>query len=182
MKIGYARVSKDEQNLDLQFDALAKEECKKVFSDKITGSQLSRKGLDEALEYIRKGDTLVIWKLDRLGRSLKDLISIVLNLEKRGIEFCSICEKIDTTTPAGKFFFHIIGAQVEYERAIISMRTKAGLAAARSRGRLGGRKKALNEQQIKAIKALHQAGEPIKNILENFNLKRSTLYKYLKSS
>src|SRR5712691_1409424 len=139
MLIGYARVSTDEQNLDLQRDALLKAgvAAKDIFTDKVTGTQSDRPGLTEALSHLRAGDTLVVWRLDRLGRSLRDLIDRLLDLDQRGIGFKSLTEAIDTTTPGGKLIFHIFGSLAEFERDLIRERTTAGLAAARARGRLG---------------------------------------------
>src|SRR5258708_3813678 len=143
MKIGYVRVSKQEQHEALQIDALKEAGCEKWFLDKITGSKAERKGLDEALAYLRKGDTLVVWKLDRAGRSLTHLIDLLKRLKERGIEFISLTEQIDTTTPGGKLIFHLMGALAEFERDLIRERTNAGLAAARVRGRVGGRPRKL---------------------------------------
>src|SRR5437016_7059790 len=142
MLIGYARVSTNEQTLDLQKDALEKIGCTKIFSDVVSGAKTERKGLEEALDYVREGDTLVVWQLDRLGRSLKHLIDTITTLNNRKIGFKSITENIDTTTSGGKLIFHIFGALAEFERDIIRERTNAGLQAARARGRLGGRPKA----------------------------------------
>src|SRR5437870_11110277 len=144
MKIGYVRVSKQEQNEGLQIDALKEAGCDKWFLDKMTGSKAERKGLDEALSYVRPGDTFVIWKLDRAGRSLTHLIELLKGLKERGIEFISLTEQIDTTTPGGKLIFHLMGALAEFERDLIRERTNAGLAAARARGRVGGRPKKLS--------------------------------------
>src|SRR6516162_10231596 len=143
MKVGYTRVSKQEQNEALQRDALKDAGCEKDFSDKMTGSKFERKGLEELLAFIRSGDTVVVWKLDRLGRSLKDLIETLNVLKERGVDFISLTEKIDTTTPGGKLIFHMMGALAEFERDLIRERTNAGLAAARARGRVGGRPKRL---------------------------------------
>src|SRR5436309_5328786 len=142
MNIGYARVSTQDQTLNLQKDALEKIGCSKIFTDTASGAQTERKGLEEALTYVRAGDSLVVWKLDRLGRSLKHLIETITKLNNRKIGFQSITEHIDTTTSGGKLVFHIFGALAEFERDIIKDRTKAGLSAARARGRLGGRPKA----------------------------------------
>ncbi len=142
-RIGYARVSTGEQNLDLQLDALNNAGCSKIFTDELSGAKTDRPGLTEALNYLRAGDTLVVWKLDRLGRSLKDLIEHVEHLKSNGIEFKSLNESIDTASPTGKFTFHLFSALAEFERDLIRERTRAGLAAARARGRIGGRKKAL---------------------------------------
>src|SRR2546421_10417937 len=141
MLIGYARVSKNEQNLDLQRDALLKAGCREqnIFTDKITGTKTERIGLDQALTHLREGDTLVVWRLDRLGRSLKHLIETVTKLQQQHIAFQSITENINTSTATGQLIFHIFGALAEFERNLIRERTLAGLEAARARGRLGGR-------------------------------------------
>jgi DNA invertase Pin-like site-specific DNA recombinase len=182
MKIGYARVSTNDQNLDLQTNALEKDGCSKIFSDKATGKNTQRAGLQEALEYLRKGDVLVIWKLDRLGRSLKDLIQIVTDLEKKEIGFRSLTESMDTTSPSGKLVFHIFASLAEFERNVNLERTKAGLSAARARGKFGGRKKKLTVTQIAAVKTLYHSKEtPIGSICNDYNIARSTLYKYINS-
>ena len=139
MFIGYARVSTQDQNPELQLDALRQEGCEKIFTEKLSGARRDRPELKAALEYMRSDDTLVVWKLDRLARSLKQLIETVEDLEERGIGFSSLTEAIDTTTPSGKLVFHIFAALAEFERSIIRERTMAGLNAARERGRLGGR-------------------------------------------
>ena len=139
MLIGYARVSTQDQTLNLQKDALEKIGCSKIFTDIASGATTERTGLDEALAYVREGDSLVVWKLDRLGRSLKHLIETVTNLNNRKIGFQSITENIDTTTSGGKLIFHVFGALAEFERDLIRERTQAGLLAARARGRFGGR-------------------------------------------
>jgi DNA invertase Pin-like site-specific DNA recombinase len=135
MLIGYARVSTQEQNLDLQKDALLHAGCKRIFTDVASGAKSSRTGLDEAIDFLREGDTLVVWKLDRLGRSLKHLIDLVNSLNEKNINFRSLQENIDTTTNEGKLIFHVFGALAEFEREIIRERTQAGLSAARARGR-----------------------------------------------
>src|SRR5437870_2505100 len=144
MKIGYIRISKHEQNEALQRDALEEAGCEKYFSDVMTGSKFERKGLEQLLAFVRSGDTVIVWKLDRLGRSLKDLIETLNLLDNRGIDFISLTENIDTTTPSGKLIFHLMGALAEFERDLIRERTNAGLAAARARGRVGGRPKKLS--------------------------------------
>src|SRR5438105_4145918 len=151
MLIGYARVSTSDQTLNLQKDALENIGCTKIFTDVISGATTERQGLDEALSYVREGDTLVVWRLDRLGRSLKHLIETITNLNNRKIGFKSIQENIDTTTSGGKLIFHIFGALAEFERDIIRERTKAGLQAARARGRLGGRPKSLTPKQVRHL-------------------------------
>src|SRR3989441_9806091 len=148
MLIGYARVSTQDQTLNLQKDALEKIGCTKIFTDTASGAKTERKGLEEALAYVREGDTLVVWRLDRLGRSLKHLIETVSQLDNRKIGFKSLTENIDTTTSGGKLIFHIFGALAEFERDIIRERTLAGLQAARARGRRGGRPKALTTKTV----------------------------------
>ena len=179
MKIGYARVSTVDQNLDLQTDALREAGCKKIFSDRgVSGAKAARPGLEKALDQIRQKDTLVIWKLDRLGRSLSDLLSIVEYLKERGAHFLSIQDGFDTSTASGKMVFSVIGAMAEYERNLIRERTMAGLKAARARGRMGGRPKSLNESQVKVALALAEAGElTIKEICEQIGCSRSTYYR-----
>src|SRR5689334_11715700 len=135
MLIGYSRISTTDQTLNLQLDALKQAGCGKVFTDTISGAKAERPGLGEALEYVRAGDTLVVWRLDRLGRSLKDLIATITGLHEQGIGFKSLTESIDTTTPGGKLVFHVFGALAEFERDLIRERTQAGLMAARARGR-----------------------------------------------
>ena len=180
MYIGYVRVSAKDQNLDLQIDRLKQEGCNKIFEDVVTGSKLERKGLNNALSHLREGDTLVIWKLDRLGRSLIDLIGIINKLNDNKIGFKSIQDSIDTNTPSGKLFFHISTAFAEYERNIIIERTQAGLKAARARGRLGGRKKAITPEQFKLAYELYKANsDTVINICNNLRIKRRTFYRYL---
>src|SRR4051795_7807653 len=154
MLIGYARVSTDDQNLDLQRDALKTAGCEQIFTDTVSGTKDTRPGLEEALSHLRAGDTLVVWRLDRLGRSLRHLIDTVTDLQERGIGFKSLTESIDTTTSGGKLVFHIFGALAEFEREIIRERTKAGLTAARARGKTGGRPKALSEKQVQILHQL----------------------------
>ena len=181
MKIGYARVSTADQSLDLQTDALKAAGCKKIFSDRgVSGTKAERPGLDKALAQIRKKDTLVIWKLDRLGRSLSDLLSIVEYLRERGANFLSIQDGFDTSTASGKMVFSVIGAMAEYEHNLIRERTMAGLAAARSRGRMGGRPKSLDESQVKVAIALAEAGKlTINEICAQVGCSRSTYYRQI---
>ena len=143
MRIGYARVSTQEQNLDLQLDALKDAGCEQVFTDKISGSKKKRPGLEELKHILRKGDKVIVWKLDRLGRSLPDLVNLVNFFDAKGTEFQSLQDRIDASTPVGQFTFHIFAAVAQFERDIIQMRTFAGLKAARARGRFGGRPKGL---------------------------------------
>ena len=185
MLIGYARVSTSDQTLNLQQDALEKIGCAKIFTDVISGSTTERIGLDEALSYVREGDTLVVWRLDRLGRSLKHLIETITNLNNRKIGFKSITENIDTTTSGGKLVFHIFGALTEFERDIISERTNAGLSAARARGRLGGRPKAkmLNTpKKVTLAQSLYEnRNNTIDEICKTLNVSRATLYRYIQT-
>lgn len=185
MLIGYARVSTTDQTLALQQDALEKARCTKIYTDTASGTKQERKGLEEALSYIREGDTLVVWRLDRLGRSLKHLIETVTALNERKIGFKSITENIDTTTSGGKLVFHIFGALAEFERDIIRERTQAGLAAARARGRRGGRPKAnaLNtSKKVAMAQALYaDKNNTINEICKTLNVSRATLYRYLKA-
>ena len=181
MLIGYARVSTHDQNLDLQKDALLKADCEKIYVDKKTGSHINRDGLEKAIEMLRAGDTLVVWRLDRLARSLKHLIELITDLEERNIGFKSLTESIDTTTSSGKLIFHIFGALAEFERGVIADRTLAGLAAARARGRLGGRPPKLSTKQQKhAVKLYKKKKLPIKEICHLMGISKQTLYTYLK--
>ena len=151
MLVGYARVSTQDQNLSLQHKELLNVGCEKIYDDKSTGSKINREGLSLALEVLRKGDTLVVWKLDRLGRSLKHLIEVVSTLGKAGVNFKSITDQIDTSTSSGRFFFHVMGSLAEMERELIIERTKAGLKAAKANGRIGGRKRKMTDSKIAAI-------------------------------
>lgn len=181
MLIGYARISTQDQNLDLQKDNLLKAGCEKIFDDIASGAKTERNGLKEALEYARSGDVLVVWKLDRLGRSLKHLIEVVSGLEKRNIGFKSLSENIDTTTPGGKLIFHVFGALAEFERELIRERTKAGLTAARARGRTGGRKRKMTSKQVEmAFNLINDPNNAIDDICDQFKISRPTLYRYIK--
>jgi DNA invertase Pin-like site-specific DNA recombinase len=181
MKIGYARVSTDEQNLALQTDALAKAGCAKIFQDQISGIKTKRPGFDEALSYLRPGDVLVVWRLDRLGRSLKSLIETINWLEEKGVGFQSLQESIDTTTSGGKLIFHIFGALAEFERNLIRERTRAGLAAARARGRNGGRPKSLDKKKQEWLYRLYDEKQhSIQELCELVGVSKSTLYAYLR--
>jgi DNA invertase Pin-like site-specific DNA recombinase len=182
MLIGYARVSTHDQNPELQLDALKAAGCKRehIYTDTISGASKQRPELDKLRSYIRSGDTLVVWRLDRLGRSLKDLIEWVEWMDENGIAFKSITESIDTSTSGGKLIFSIFGAIAEFERNLIRERTKAGLAAARARGRLGGRPKKLDAKKIELAKKLYASKEhTIVEICEAVGVSKATLYKYL---
>lgn len=182
MKIGYVRVSKQEQNEALQIDALKAAGCEKWFVDKITGTKAERKGLNEALAYARPTDTLIVWKLDRAGRSLKHLIELLTHLDQHQIGFKSLTEQIDTTTPGGKLIFHLMGALAEFERDLIQERTNAGLAAARARGRIGGRPRKLKTSGKVALARQMFAAQshPIPEICAALGISRATLYRYVK--
>jgi DNA invertase Pin-like site-specific DNA recombinase len=182
MDIGYARVSTGEQTLDLQLDALTTAGCGKVYRETASGAKADRPVLEEVLGYLRPGDTLVVWRLDRLGRSLQHLIAVVAGLAEQGIGFKSLTEQIDTTTPGGKLIFHVFGALAEFERDVIRERTQAGLAAARARGRLGERPKKLAEaKQLELAHTLYAGGQTdIATICRALGISRATLYRYLK--
>jgi DNA invertase Pin-like site-specific DNA recombinase len=184
MKIGYVRVSKQEQHEALQIDALKEAGCEKWFLDKITGSKAERKGLDEALAYVRLGDTFVVWKLDRAGRSLTHLIELLKDLKERGIEFVSLTEQIDTTTPGGKLIFHMMGALAEFERDLIRERTNAGLAAARARGSRGGRPRKLktNGKVALARQMFANKSHSIPDMCATLGISRATFYRYVKET
>jgi DNA invertase Pin-like site-specific DNA recombinase len=181
MLIGYARISTHEQTLNLQQDALQKVGCTKIFTDTASGAKSERKGLEEALNYVRSGDTLVVWRLDRLGRSLPHLIATMTDLEEQGIGFKSLTEDIDTTTSGGKLIFHIFGALAEFERNLIRERTQAGLTAARARGKKGGRPKAITVQKRNIAQELYDSGHPILDICRTLKISRASLYRALKT-
>jgi DNA invertase Pin-like site-specific DNA recombinase len=182
MLIGYARVSTHDQTLALQQDALTKAGCNKLFTDTASGAKTERIGLDAALAYVRQGDILVVWRLDRLGRSLPHLISTMTNLLERGIGFKSLTENIDTTTSGGKLIFHIFGALAEFERNLIRERTQAGLQAARARGKKGGRPTALSERQHSIAQALYDDPQSsIAEICRTLKISKATLYRSIKT-
>lgn len=179
--VGYARVSTNDQNLDLQKDALTKAGCQKIFEEKASGAKAERVVLQELLSYVRKGDTVVIWKLDRLGRSLNNLIEIANKLKGKGIELKSISENIDTSSPGGKLIFHMFASLAEFEKDIIKERTKAGLIAARARGKKGGRPAKLSSDERLMIKSLYNNKDiSVKDILIRFNISKMTLYRIVK--
>lgn len=180
MLVGYARVSTLEQDIALQVDALKKAGCDNIFDDTASGATTERPGLTEALSYVRKGDTLVVWRLDRLGRSLQHLIDVIADLEKRGIGFRSLQEAIDTTTSGGRLIFQIFGALAEFERNLIRERTQAGLKAARARGRKGGRPKALDAKKVElAYRLYDEKKHTIKEICQMLGISKPSLYAYL---
>lgn len=181
MKIGYARVSTGLQNLDLQEDRLNQYGCEKIFSDHMSGSKSKRPGLDKAIEFARAGDTIVVWRLDRLGRNMEDLITLVNELNNRGVSFHSLEENItmDKSSSTGQLLFHLFAAFAEFERNLILERSSAGRIAARARGRYGGRPEKLNKQDLKLLKTLYDNGTPIKTIAEQWKVSRTTIYRYL---
>ena len=182
MKIGYARVSTREQNLDLQDQVLREHGCGRVFTDKTSGRKIDRKGLSTALSHLREGDALVVWKLDRLGRSVKGLVDLVEDLRSQGIDFVSVTDSIDTTTPAGRFFFHVMASLAQMERELIVERTKAGLEAARKRGRIGGRPRKMTTSKIESARKLLDAGTPVKDVAGNLGVSIATLYRWIPAS
>jgi DNA invertase Pin-like site-specific DNA recombinase len=180
MFIGYARVSTDDQNLDLQRDALEKAGCEQIFTDTVSGTKARRSGLEQALSHLREGDTLVVWRLDRLGRSLRHLIDTVTSLQEKGVGFKSLSESIDTTTSGGRLVFNIFGSLAEFEREIIKERTQAGLQAARSRGRTGGRPKALTQKQVNMLHQLAaDKNRSVDEICKTLGISRMTFYRYV---
>ena len=183
MLIGYARVSTGDQSLTLQIDALEEAGCERVFQDKISGIVNTRPNLNQALNFARPGDTLVVWRLDRLSRSLRDLIETVTLLESRGVQLKSLHESIDTASSSGKLIFHLFGALAEFERNLIKERTQAGLQAARARGRIGGRPKSLDStKQNLAVKLYNEKSHSVNQICQMMGISKPTLYKYVKSA
>lgn len=181
--IGYGRVSTGDQNADSQVDALTKAGANRVFIEKFTGTKVDRPELNKTFEYLRTGDQLVITKLDRLGRSTKDLLALLERLNEQGVELKVLDQNIDTSTAEGKFFFTIIGAVAEFERSLIVSRTRDGLAAARARGRVGGRKPKLSAKQQTEIRRLYDAGDKtVLEIGELFGVSRPTVYSVLRKN
>src|SRR5699024_4796102 len=179
-KIGYARVSTDDQDLTLQLDALESAGCNLIYKDKESGENRQREELDQCLKALRSGDTLIVWRLDRLGRSLSDLVKIITELENKKIAFESLTEKIETRSATGKLMFHVFAALAEFERNVIRERTQAGLKAARARGRKGGRPRKLDEQQIKEIKVLLRDPDiRIIDVAKRYKVSRATIYRYI---
>lgn len=178
MLIGYARVSTTDQTLEPQVDALAAAGCEKIFTDVASGARTKRPGLDQAIAFCRRGDTLVVWKLDRMGRSLSDLIEMIQQLKQREVGFRSLTEKIDTTTIGGRLIFHLFGALAEFERDLIRERVQAGLKSARARGRKGGRPPVSEETKVMARALLAEKSLSIKQICDRLGIAKSTLYKH----
>ncbi|MDE9519770.1 recombinase family protein [Xenorhabdus bovienii] len=178
-KIGYIRVSTNDQNTGLQRNALVSVNCERIFEDKISGKTANRPGLTQALEYLKTGDTLVVWKLDRLGRSVKNLVALNERLTNGGVHFQSLTDSIDTSTPMGRFFFYVMSALAEMERELIIERTNAGLAAARAQGRIGGRPVSLSVENCERAIQLLSEGKTRREIAKSYNVSLSTIYKYL---
>jgi DNA invertase Pin-like site-specific DNA recombinase len=180
MRIGYARVSTTEQSLDLQRDALHAAGCDEVYTDTASGSKSERPGLKQALSHAREGDVLVVWRLDRFGRSLKDLVARIEELAERGVGFRSLQESIDTTSPTGKLVFHIFASLAEFERELIRERTLAGLASARARGRKGGRPPAMTARKVElASKLMADPAVSVDEVCEAVGVSKSTLYRHV---
>ena len=182
MLIGYARVSTKDQNLELQTNALLEAGCKKIFDDKQSGSRSERPGLAKALEMLREDDTLVVWKLDRLGRSVRQIVNLVEELKEMGVNFKSLTDSIDTSTPAGRFFFHVMASLAEMERDLTIERTRAGLEAARQLGRVGGRKRKMTDSKLESARKLLASGVAPKDVAKNLGVSIPTLYRWLPAS
>lgn len=182
MKLGYARVSTKDQNLDLQVDALLKAGCEPpIYQEKISTRKSDRPEFSKMLDKLRPGDTVVVWKLDRLARDLKELISLVENFHNKGVNFVSLCEQIDTSDANGRLIFHIFCSVAQFERDIIRERTLAGMEAARARGKLGGRTPSLTDSEILDLRKFYEDKTiSIKRLCDMFGIKRTTLYKYVK--
>jgi len=182
MQIGYARVSTQDQNLNTQLEALTNTGCEKLFHDRASGSRAERPGLSKALETLRKGDTLVVWKLDRLGRSVKNLVDLVAALQKQSIQFKSLTDAIDTRTPSGRGVFHLIASIAEIEREQNVERTRVGLEVARMLGRKGGRKRRMTDSKIESAKRLLANGVPPRDVALNLSVSIPTLYRWIPAS
>jgi DNA invertase Pin-like site-specific DNA recombinase len=177
MNIGYARISTIDQNLDLQLDALKQAGCEQVFTDKITGTKFDRPQLGELKKILRTGDTVIVWKMDRMGRGLRDMIILMKEFEDKSVGFKSITEGIDTTTNTGKLVFHIFASLAEFERNLIVERTKAGLKAGRARGKVGGRPRKLSEEQRELLRKMHaDITIPLSTITETFKISKQMIY------
>ena len=179
MLIGYARVSTEEQSLDVQLEALRQAGCERIFTDKASAAQTHRHGLSEAQSHLREGDILAVWKLDRLGRSVKGLVDLVGALAQQGVQFRSLTDGIDTTTPHGRFFFHMMASLAQMERELIAERTKAGLDAARRRGRMVGRKRRMTPSKIASAKQLLGGGMSPREVAHNLGVSIPTLYRWV---
>ncbi|MEW5826134.1 MAG: recombinase family protein [Candidatus Bipolaricaulota bacterium] len=179
MRLGYARVSTLQQHLEPQLDALRGAGCERTFTDAVSGGQARRPGLEAALSHARDGDCLVVWRLDRLGRTVKGLVDLVETLQARGVGLASLTDGIDTTTAAGRFFFHVMAALAEMERGLIGERTSAGLQAARERGRVGGRPRKMTQHKVDAARKLLAAGTPPREVAQSLNVSVPTLYRWV---
>jgi len=179
MRIGYGRVSTDDQHLELQLQALKEAGCTRVFTDTSSGARVDRPGLQEALSHVREGDTLVVWKLDRLGRTVKGLVDLVSQLASQKVHFKCITDSIDTTTPAGRFFFHVMASLAQMERELLVERTRAGLAAAKRLGRVGGRKRTMTDAKVRAAKKLLACGTPPREVAQSLGVSVPTLYRWV---
>lgn len=182
MLIGYARVSTPDQSLELQIEALTRADCEKVFDDKLCGSRAERPGLAKALEMLGEGDTLVVWKLDRLGRSVKNLVDLVGQLHKQGVQFKSLTDAIDTGTASGRSFFHVMASLAEMERELTVERICAGLEVARRLGRKGGRKRRMTDSKIESAKKLLANGMPPRDVAKDLGVSVPTLYRWIPAS
>ena len=182
MKFGYARVSTQDQNLDLQVQALKEAGCERIYEDRMTGTRADRPGLMELLSQLRESDMLVTWKLDRIGRGLKDLVDLIGDMEQRGVQFQSLTEAINTSTPSGRMIFHVIGAMAQMERELIVERTQAGLRAARKRGIVGGRKRKMTPTKVQSAKQLLMIGTPPREVASSLGVSLPTLYRWVPAS
>jgi DNA invertase Pin-like site-specific DNA recombinase len=182
MLVGYARISQDTQSIDLQIDTLTAAGCEKIFTDTMSGSRNDRPGLKQALEFVRSGDSICVWRLDRLGRSLPHLIQLMQDLDRRGIGFRSLTEAIDTTTPGGRLTYNLFASLAEFERSILRERTRAGLQAARQRGRLGGRPKSMTAEKFDAARRLLDAGAPVRDVATALAVSVPTIYRHFPAS
>ncbi|WP_394564454.1 DNA-invertase [Pantoea sp. SGAir0180] len=179
MLIGYVRVSTNDQNTDLQRNALQSANCEQIFEDKISGKTSERPGLKRALRMLKEGDTLVVWKLDRLGRNMRHLVMLTEELRERGVNFRSLTDSIDTSTPMGRFFFHVMGALAEMERELIVERTRAGLTAAREKGRIGGRRRIMTPDVVERANRMLMNGATRYQVALVLDISVKTLYRYL---
>ncbi|WP_442765604.1 recombinase family protein [Sulfurospirillum cavolei] len=179
MLIGYARISTVDQNLALQKEALKKAGCERIYEDEMSGTKDNRRGLNKALEMLRENDTLVVWKLDRLGRSVKSLIELVSDLNAKNINFKSLTDSIDTSTPSGRFFFNVMASLAQMERELIVERTTAGLAVAKKKGKIGGRKRVMTDSKLASAKRLLETGVSPKDVAKDLGVSIATLYRWI---